>query len=62
MITRHSCNDFMSHVAVNVGQTEIATAITIRQQFVVESQQMKHCRVQVVTSVRFSTAFTPSSS
>lgn len=40
--------NFADDLAVNVGQTEIAAAVAIRQQFVVNTQQVEHGRPEIV--------------
>ena len=37
-----SCEDFFHDVAMNVGETKIAPAVTVGQSFVVQSQQVQH--------------------
>ena len=40
--------DFVDDVAVNVGQSEVATGIAVCQFFVVEAHQSQNCGLQVV--------------
>src|SRR4051794_24767711 len=39
--------DGLNHFAVNVGQAEIPSAVTVGQAFVIESEQVQHAGVQV---------------
>src|SRR4030095_2815091 len=43
-----SCNDLFRHDSGHVGQAEIAPAITICQTLVIESEQVKYGRVEIV--------------
>ena len=42
------CDEVFDDVAVNVGQAEVSTGITVREFFVVEAEQFEHRRVQIV--------------
>ena len=44
----HSAQDFMNHMAMYVGQSEVATAEAKRQLFVIETQQMQDRCMQIV--------------
>ncbi len=38
----------LDHVAVDIGQSKVATGIVIRQPFVIDAQAVEHGRVQIV--------------
>ena len=43
-----SGDDFTDHFPMHVRQSIVATAVTIRESFVIESHQMKNGRVQIM--------------
>ena len=44
----HSGEYLPHHFTVDVGQTKIPTAVTVGESFVIESQQVQHCGVQIM--------------
>ena len=42
----------MNDLTVNIGQTEVTSRIPVGQSFVIESQQVQNCRVQVMGARR----------
>ena len=57
-----SRHDLVDHVAVDVGQAEVAAAGAKRQPLVIEAEEVQDRRVQIVHVQTFSTACMPSSS
>ena len=42
----------MDHIAVNIGQSEVSSSVTIRELFVVEAHQAQHGGMQIVNMHR----------
>lgn len=45
---QRSCQDLLGHRAVNVGQAEVAADLVERELCVVDAEQLRHRRLQVV--------------